>query len=368
MTTQDLPLLGYDAIEFWVGNAKQAAHFYRSAYGFRLVGYAGPETGVRDRASYVLEQGAIRFVMTSGLAPDHEVNRHVLRHGDGIRDVAFSVADAEEAFELAVARGAEPYGEPRIDEDEFGKVVCASIGTYGETIHSFVQRGDYSGVHLPGYTEIAHDPVADLLGDDVGLALIDHVVGNVAYGDMDEWAEFYQRILGFSQLRHFDDEDISTEYSALMSKVLWDGDGRIKMPINEPAEGRKRSQIEEYLDAYGGPGVQHLALATDDIVRTVTALRRRGVAFLSVPAEYYVEAKQRVGDVDESWDDLAKLGILVDRDDEGYLLQIFTEPVQDRPTVFYEIIQRNGSRGFGAGNFKALFEALERAQDRRGNL
>ncbi|MFA9444346.1 4-hydroxyphenylpyruvate dioxygenase [Egicoccus sp. AB-alg6-2] len=364
MTHRDLPLLGYDAIEYWVGNAKQAAHFYRSAFGFRLVGYAGPETGVRDRASYVLQQGAIRFVFTSALRADHEIARHVTRHGDGIRDVAFRVADAADAFELAVERGARPHARPRVDEDDHGKVQRAAIRTYGDTIHTFVQRDDYSGVHLPGYREVAHDPVAA----ELGLATIDHVVGNVAYGEMDTWAEFYQRILGFSQLRHFGEDDISTEYSALMSKVLWDGDGRIKMPINEPAEGRKRSQIEEYLDAYDGPGVQHLALTTDDIVGTVRAMQRRGVGFLPVPDEYYLDARQRVGDVGESWDDLAALGILVDRDEEGYLLQIFTEPVQDRPTVFYEIIQRHGSRGFGAGNFKALFEAIERAQARRGNL
>ncbi|GGI08881.1 4-hydroxyphenylpyruvate dioxygenase [Egicoccus halophilus] len=360
----DLPLLGYDAIEFWVGNAKQAAHYYRSAFGFRVVAYAGPETGVRGHASYVLQQRAIRFVVTSGLSPDHEVTRHAHRHGDGIRDVAFRVTDAEDAFRIAVERGAEAHLEPTVEEDVHGKVVRASIRTYGDTIHSFVQRDDYSGIHLPGFEEVGHDPVAR----PVGLSSVDHVVGNVAAGEMDRWAGFYERILGFSQLRHFDDEDISTEYSALMSKVLWDGHGRIKMPINEPAEGRKRSQIEEFLDAYGGPGVQHLALSTGDIVGTVQTMRANGVSFLPVPAEYYTEARARVGDVDESWDDLAALGILVDRDEEGYLLQIFTEPVQDRPTVFYEIIQRHGSRGFGAGNFRALFEAIEREQARRGNL
>lgn len=364
MTTPDLPLLGYDAIEFWVGNAKQAAHYYRSAFGFRLVAYAGPETGTRDRAAYVLQQRAIRFVVVSGLTPDDDISRHAALHGDGIRDVAFRVADAEGAYALAVARGAVPHLEPTVTEDEHGKVVRASIRTYGDTVHTFVQRDDYSGVYLPGYEEVANDPVAR----PVGLSAIDHVVGNVGQGEMDDWSAYYERILGFSQLRHFDDADISTEYSALMSKVLWDGQGRIKMPINEPAEGRKKSQIEEYLDAYRGPGVQHLALSTGDIVGTVRAMTQAGVSFLPVPDEYYVEAKQRVGDVDESWDDLARLGILVDRDEEGYLLQIFTEPVQDRPTVFYEIIQRHGSRGFGAGNFKALFEAIEREQARRGNL
>jgi 4-hydroxyphenylpyruvate dioxygenase len=361
---RDLPIKGYDAIEFWVGNAKQSAHYYRTAFGLELVGYAGPETGVRDRASYVLQQRAIRFVLTTGLDPDHEVVRHQALHGDGVRDVAFRVPDAVEAFELATARGATPFHGPEVREDEHGKVVVAAIRAYGDTIHSFVQRDDYSGVYLPGYEAIGEDPFAR----PVGLSSIDHVVCNVGLGEMDEWARFYARIMGFSELRHFDDEAISTEYTALMSKVLWDGKGRIKLPINEPAEGKKRSQIDEYLDAYRGPGVQHLALSTGDIIGTVRALRTNGVSFLTVPAEYYEDAKQRVGEVDESWDELAELGILVDRDDEGYLLQIFTEPVEDRPTVFFEIIQRHGATGFGVGNFKALFEAIERAQERRGNL
>jgi 4-hydroxyphenylpyruvate dioxygenase len=361
---RDLPIKGYDAIEFWVGNAKQAAHFYRTAFGFSLVGYAGPETGVRDRASYVLQQRAIRFVLTTALHPDHEVTRHQAAHGDGVRDVAFRVPDAEEAFALAVERGATPFAEPEVLEDEHGKVVRAAIRAYGDTIHSLVQRDDYSGVYLPGYVAVASDPLATA----VGLSGLDHVVANVELGEMDTWARYYERIMGFSQLRHFDDEAISTEYTALMSKVLWDGHGRIKLPINEPAESKKKSQIDEYLEYYGSPGVQHLALSTGDIVRTVRQLRENGVSFLTVPPEYYVDAKQRVGEVDESWDDLQELGILVDRDDEGYLLQIFTEPVEDRPTVFYEIIERHGARGFGVGNFKALFEAIERAQDRRGNL
>jgi 4-hydroxyphenylpyruvate dioxygenase len=359
-----LELAGYDAIEFYVGNAKQAAHHYRTAFGFRLTAYAGPETGVRDRASYVVEQEDIRFVLTSGLHPDHEVVRHHRHHGDGIRDVAFRVHDADEAFRQAVERGARPHLEPEVREDEHGKVLVAAIAVYGDTIHSFVQRDDYTGPFLPGYVAVEHDPLAR----PTGLRCVDHVVCNVPYGEMDEWSAFYERILGFSQLRHFDDEAISTEYTALMSKVLWDGEGRIKLPINEPAEGRKRSQIDEFLEAYGGAGVQHLALATDDIVATVRDLTSRGVGFLAVPREYYDEARARVGDVDESWDDLAELGILVDRDEEGYLLQIFTEPVQDRPTVFYEIIQRQGAMGFGVGNFKALFEAIERAQALRGNL
>jgi 4-hydroxyphenylpyruvate dioxygenase len=362
--TRDLPLTGYDAIEFWVGNAKQTAHYYRTAFGFRLVGYAGPETGVRDRASYVLEQGGIRFVVTSGLTSDHEIVWHQARRGDGIRDVAFRVSDAVEAFELAVSRGATPFREPTVLEDEHGELQLAAIAVYGDTIHSFVERDAYAGVHLPGY-----EPLDDRHPTEpTGLADIDHVVCNVQAGDLDHWSAYYEQILGFSQLRHFDDETISTEYTALMSKVLWDHAGRIKLPINEPATGARRSQIEEFLDAYDGPGVQHLALSTPDIVSTVRELQARGVSFLGVPEDYYAEAETRVGALSESWDDLAELGILVDRDEEGYLLQIFTEPVQDRPTVFYEIIQRQGSTGFGVGNFRALFEAVEREQARRGNL
>jgi len=360
----ELPILGYDALEFWVGNAKQAAHYHRAVFGFRLVAYAGPETGVRDRASYVLDQGDIRFVFTSGVGGDHPALDHHRRHGDGLRDIAFRVSDTVEAFELATERGAIPLDEPTVSEDEHGKLVIASIAVFGETIHSFVQRDDYSGVYLPGYVEVEHDPIAR----PTGLRLVDHVVANVELGAMDDWGAFYQRILGFSQLRHFDDDAISTEFTALMSKVLSSGEGRIKIPINEPAIAAKRSQIDEYLDAYGGPGIQHLALATDDIVTTVRDLRARGLSFLEVPSEYYREAKERVGEVEEAWDDLAALGILVDRDEEGYLLQIFTEPLQDRPTLFYEIIQRHGATGFGVGNFRALFEAIERAQAGRGNL
>jgi 4-hydroxyphenylpyruvate dioxygenase len=364
MPPRELPVHGYDAIEFWVGNARQAAHYYRTAFGFELVGYAGPETGVRDRASYVLDQGEVRFVVTSGLRSGHEIVEHQARHGDGVRDVSFRVPDAEHAFSLAVERGAPAHHEPEVREDEHGKVVVAAIGTYGDTIHSLVQRRDYDGVHLPGYRRLE----ADTLTRPVGLERIDHVVSNVHPGQMEGWTAFYERVLGFSQLRHFTDEDIATADTALESKVLSDGVGRIKLPINEPAEGRRRSQIAEYLDAYDGAGVQHLALQTSDIVATVRAMRAQGVAFLDVPREYYEEARDRVGEVDASWSDLAELGILVDRDDEGYLLQIFTEPVQDRPTVFYEIIQREGAQGFGLGNFKALFEAIERAQARRGNL
>jgi 4-hydroxyphenylpyruvate dioxygenase len=362
--TDDIAIKGYDAIEFWVGNAKQAAHFYRTAFGFELVGYSGPETGVRDRASYVLKQRSLRFVLTSGLSPDHEIVAHQSLHGDGVRDVAFTVADAEDAFRLAVERGATPFRQPEATEDDHGKVVTSAIEAYGDTIHSFVQRDDYSGVYLPGYEPTGPDPFAR----PTGLSGIDHVVCNVELGAMDEWAGFYARILGFSEFRHFTDEDISTEYTALMSKVLWDGVGRIKLPINEPAESKKKSQIEEYLEAYRGPGVQHLAISTGDIISTVRDLRSRGISFLEVPPEYYDDVKARVGEVNEAWDDLAELGILVDRDDEGYLLQIFTEPVEDRPTLFYEVIQRHGATGFGLGNFKALFEAIERAQERRGNL
>ncbi len=367
MSEHDLQLRGYDAIEYLVGNAHQAAHYYRTAFGFRLMAYAGPETGVRDRASYVLDQGGIRLVLTAGLHPDHPAVRHQARHGDAIRDVAFRVPDAARAFALATERGAQPLQEPRVLRDDHGELVVAAIAVYGDTIHSLVQRDDYHGVYLPGYEPVPEDPLASA-APPVGLTGIDHVVANVHLGEMDAWSAFYERILGFSELRHFDDEAISTEYTALMSKVLWDGNGRIKLPINEPAIGRKRSQIEEYLEANDGPGVQHLALATDDIVATVRALTARGVRFLEVPATYYEEARERVGSVEEAWEDLAELGILVDRDEEGYLLQLFTQPVQDRPTVFYELIQRHGARGFGVGNFRSLFEAIERAQSARGNL
>ncbi|MFO7778701.1 MAG: 4-hydroxyphenylpyruvate dioxygenase [Nitriliruptoraceae bacterium] len=363
---RELEIVGYDAIEFHVGNARQAAHFYRQGLGFRLVAYAGPETGVRDRASYVLQQGGIRFVLTAGLAPEHPVSQWQLRHGDGIRDVAFQVPDATAAFTLAVERGAVPVREPEVLTDEYGELTVAVIAVYGDTVHSLVQRDDYSGVHRPGYVAVP-EPLVDA-DPEVGLHTIDHVVANVHLGDMEPWSAFYERILGFSPLRHFDDEAISTEDTALMSTVLTDGRGRIKLPINEPAPGRKRSQIEEYLDANRGAGVQHLALATDDIVGTVRALTARGIGFLNVPGTYYQEARERIGEVNESWDDLAELGILIDRDEEGYLLQIFTEPVQDRPTLFYELIQRHGAQGFGVGNFRSLFAAIEREQARRGNL
>ncbi len=359
----DLPIQGYDAIEFWVGNAKQAAYYYRTAFGFRLVAYAGPETGRRDRASYVLEQGGVRFVLSAGLHPDHVINRHQALHGDGVHDVAFTVPDARQAFHMAIERGATPACEPQVVGDEHGKVVVAAVRAYGDTIHSFVQRSDYAGVYLPGYQAI-RDPRPE----PGVLSAIDHVVGNVELGRMNAWADFYVSVLGFREFRHFTDEEISTRYTALMSKVLCDGQGRIKLPINEPAQGSRKSQIEEYLEAYRGPGVQHVALATHDIVTTISRLRDQGVRFLKVPAGYYEEARLRVGDIDERWDVLQGLGVLVDRDDEGYLLQIFTQPVQDRPTLFFEIIQRHGATGFGVGNFKALFEAIEREQARRGNL
>ena len=364
--TDLMPILGYDAIEFYVGNARQAAHYYRTAFGFDVVGYTGPEFGVRDRCSYVLEQNGVRFVVTAGLHPDSPIVQHQALHGDGVRDVAFSVPNAEQAFSIAVERGAIPHREPWVEEDESGKVVRAAIQAYGDTIHTFVDRSNYSGVYLPGYRETKHQMPAD----PAGLRIIDHVVCNVELGDMDRWATFYANILGFTQLHHFDDEAISTEYTALMSKVLWDGEGRIKLPINEPADGRKKSQIEEYLDFYHSAGVQHMALATDDIVETVRHMRANGVRFLTTPDTYYDGLKSRLDwtTIDADIDTLRELGILVDQDDEGYLLQIFTKSVQDRPTVFYEIIERHGSRGFGVGNFKALFEAIERDQEERGNL
>jgi 4-hydroxyphenylpyruvate dioxygenase len=366
MSQDFMPLLGWDHVELWVGNAKQSAYFYEHAFGFQPVAYSGPETGVRDRASYVLEQGDARFVVTSALRQDHEIARHAHVHGDGVKDVAFRVPDATEAYRQALQRGARGVDEPRWVEDEHGRVELASIGTYGETIHTFVNREDYAGPYLPGYraTESGDGQVA--LG--VGLKLIDHVVGNVELGRMNHWVEFYERCLGFRELTHFTDEAISTEYSALMSKVMMGGDGRFKLPINEPAEGKRKSQIEEYLEFYGGPGVQHIAFATDDIVSTVESLRDRGIRFLNTPDSYYEDVGERVGEIDEDWSALRRLKILADRDDEGYLLQIFTKTAQDRPTLFFEVIERHGAVGFGEGNFKALFEAIEREQALRGNL
>jgi 4-hydroxyphenylpyruvate dioxygenase len=362
--TDVFPINGTDFIEFYVGNAKQASHYYRAAFGFQLVAYRGPETGTRDRASYLLEQGKIRFVLTTALTPDHEVAAHVARHGDGVKDLALWVDDAREAFARAVERGAIPVHEPRVLRDDQGEIVIAAIRTYGETIHSLVERANYAGTFMPGFKPIA----PRFAPPTVGLLYVDHCVGNVELGKMNEWVSFYERVMGFKNLISFDDKDISTEYSALMSKVVSNGNERVKFPINEPAKGRKKSQIDEYLEFYRGPGVQHMALSTDDIITTVSALRDRGVEFLTVPTTYYEELQARVGRIDEPLEDLQELGILVDRDPDGYLLQIFSKPVQDRPTVFYEIIQRKGARSFGKGNFKALFEAIEREQAARGNL
>ena len=360
-----LPLAGTDYVEFWVGNAKQAAYFYRSAFGMRLMGYRGPETGVRDTASYVLQQDKVRFVLTSPLRADSEIAAHVRRHGDGVRDIALTVDNAESAWRETTARGARSAAAPQITEDEFGQVRHAAIAIYGETIHSFVERTGYRGVFLPGFRAVEEN---DAVARPVGLKHIDHMVGNVGWGEMERWVAFYRDVMGFRLYQHFDDKDISTEYSALMSKVMSNGNGRVKFPINEPAEGRRKSQIEEYLEFYGGPGVQHIAMATDDIIKTVSKLHEQGIEFLRVPSSYYAALQQRVGRIDEPVEELERLGILVDRDDEGYMLQIFTRPVEDRPTLFYEIIQRKGSRSFGKGNFKALFEAIEREQAARGNL
>ena len=359
-----LPLNGTDYVEFYVGNARQASYYYRLAFGMSLVAYAGPETGLRDRASYVLQQGKVRFVFTTPLRPDGEIAHHVHRHGDGVHDVALWVDDATLSWKETTKRGARSVEEPHELKDEHGTVKLASIATYGDTIHTFVERTNYSGPFLPGFRA---EP-EDMLARPIGLLYVDHMVGNVGWNEMNRWVDFYANVMGFSLYQHFDDKDISTEYSALMSKVMANGNGRVKFPINEPAEGRRKSQIEEYLEFYHGPGVQHIALATHDILATVSKLQQQGVGFLKVPHIYYTELEHRVGKIDEPIVELEKLGILVDRDDEGYMLQIFTRPVEDRPTLFYEIIQRKGSRSFGKGNFKALFEAIEREQAERGNL
>jgi len=360
-----MPISGWDHVELWVGNAKQSAYFYEHAFGFSPVAYAGPETGVRDRASYVLEQGHIRFVVTSALRADSEIARFAHAHGDGAKDIALTVPSATDAYRQAVQRGGVSVAEPHWVEDEHGRVELAAIGAYGETIHTFVNRSEYSGPYLPGYVALTENGAKH---DGIGLAAIDHVVGNVELGRMNYWVEYYEKTMGFTELIHFSDEDISTEYSALMSKVMAGGHGKIKFPINEPAEGRRKSQIEEYLDFFGGPGVQHVALLAGDIIGTVDELRGRGVRFLDTPDTYYDDVGERVGEIDENWADIRRLKILADRDEEGYLLQIFTKPAQDRPTLFFEIIQRHGARGFGQGNFKALFEAIEREQALRGNL
>jgi len=358
-----MPLDGWDHVELWVGNAKQAAFYYEQAFGFHRVAYAGPETGVRDRASYVVEQNDIRLVLTSSVRSDSDIARHAHKHGDGVKDISLRVPDAAAAYREAVARGAEGVTEPHTVEDEFGKVELATIATYGDVVHTFVGRNGYEGAYLPGYVaqESAHS-------EGVGLLAIDHIVGNVELGRMEHWVKFYEDVFGMTEMIHFSDDDISTEYSALMSKVMTDGQGKVKFPINEPAEGKRKSQIDEYLEFNEGPGAQHIALQSSNIVKTVEALQRSGVIFLSTPDTYYDETPERVGDIDESWDDLRRLRILADRDDDGYLLQIFTKTAQDRPTLFFEVIERHGARGFGDGNFKALFEAIEREQALRGNL
>ncbi|HEV9036815.1 MAG TPA: 4-hydroxyphenylpyruvate dioxygenase [Puia sp.] len=364
MSIDFLPLQGTDYVEFYVGNAKQAAHFYKSAFGFQSVAYSGPETGDKDKVSYVVRQNKLTFVFTTALIPDHPIAGHTHMHGDGVKALALRVDDAASAWRETTARGARSYMEPTTLADKCGEVILSGIHTYGETVHLFVERKNYRGNFMPGFREwhSAFNPPS------TGLQYVDHCVGNVGWNQMDPWVRFYEDVMGFRNILSFDDNDISTEYSALMSKVMSNGNGFVKFPINEPAEGKKKSQVEEYLEFYRGEGVQHVALATADIVTTVTQLRDRGVEFLQVPGSYYDDLLQRVGSIDEDLQPLKQLGILVDRDDEGYLLQIFTKPVEDRPTVFFEVIQRKGAKSFGKGNFKALFEAIEREQSARGNL
>jgi 4-hydroxyphenylpyruvate dioxygenase len=363
-TDDFLPINGTDYVEFYVGNAKQAAHYYQAAFGFQPLAYAGLETGLKDRTSYVVVQDKIRFVFTSSLVADSPIADHVRKHGDGVKVVALWVDDARKSYEETTKRGALSYLRPQVFTDNSGEVVCSGIHTYGETVHIFVERKNYTGAFLPGYEkwEPHYRPAS------TGLHYVDHMVGNVGWGEMNTWVNFYATVMGFSQLISFDDKDISTEYTALMSKVMANSNMRIKFPINEPAAGKKKSQIEEYIDFYGGPGVQHVALATDNIVETVTALRDRGVEFLQVPEAYYQTLAGRVGKIDEDIAPLKELGVLVDRDEDGYLLQIFSRPVEDRPTVFFEIIQRKGAKSFGKGNFKALFESIELEQAKRGTL
>jgi 4-hydroxyphenylpyruvate dioxygenase len=361
----DPPVLGgIDHVEWWVGNARAFSGFLVSAFGFDVVAYAGPETGRRDRVSHVLQQGRIRFLVTGALSPDSPIAEHVRAHGDGVRDICFLVDDAEAAYDAALARGALPERPPAVDHDELGSIHHAAIRTYGETVHTFLDRSAYAGEFAPGFGPPQLPPAG---GPPVGLTRFDHIVANVERGHLEEWVDYYEHVLGFDPLVHFGDDQISTEYSALMSTVVWNHD-KVVLPINEPAEGRRKSQIEEYLDYYRAPGVQHMALHTPDIVGAVRAMRERGVRFLTVPPEYYKDARERMAGIDLPWEDLAELGVMVDRDQDGHLLQIFTETLCDRPTVFFEIIQRAGATGFGAGNFKALFEAIERAQDARGNL
>jgi 4-hydroxyphenylpyruvate dioxygenase len=363
-STDFLPLQGTDYVEFYVGNAKQAAHFYKTAFGFQSLAYAGPETGIKDRASYAIRQNKLTFVFTTPLRAGNEIADHIYKHGDGVKILALKVANATDAWEQTTVRGAISYMEPVRMKDDAGELVMSGIKTYGDTVHLFIERENYTGVFMPGYRkwESHYNP------SETGLLYVDHCVGNVGWNQMNKWVGFYENIMGFRNILSFDDNDISTEYSALMSKVMSNGNGYVKFPINEPAEGKKKSQIEEYLDYYDGEGCQHVALATNDIVKTVTDLQNRGIEFLKVPTTYYDDLLDRVGKIDEDLQPLKELGILVDRDDEGYLLQIFTKPVEDRPTLFFEIIQRKGAKSFGKGNFKALFEAIEREQDSRGNL
>jgi 4-hydroxyphenylpyruvate dioxygenase len=359
-----LPLQGTDYIEFYVGNAKQAAHFYKTAFGFQSLAYAGPETGVKDRASYAIRQNKLTFVLTTPVRTENPIADHIYKHGDGVKAIALKVEDATSAWKETTMRGGKSYLEPKTLTDEHGKVVMSGIHTYGETVHLFIERGDYSGPFMPGFRkwESNYNPT------ETGLQYCDHCVGNVGWNQMNPWVKFYEDVMGFRNILSFDDKDISTEYSALMSKVMSNGNGFVKFPINEPAEGKKKSQVEEYLEFYNGEGVQHVAIATKDIVATVTELQKRGIEFLNIPSTYYDTLPDRVGHIDEDLEPLKRLGVLVDRDDEGYLLQIFTKPVEDRPTLFFEIIQRKGAKSFGKGNFKALFEALEKEQDARGNL
>ena len=364
-TTNDfLPLQGTDYVEFYVGNAKQAAHFYKTAFGFQSLAYAGPETGVKDKVSYVIRQNKLTFVLTTPLRINNNIADHIYKHGDGVKVIALKVDDATKAYEETTKRGGKGYQEPTILKDADGEVVVSGIHTYGETVHVFIERKNYSGNFMPGFKEWK----SNYNPSSTGLLYVDHCVGNVGWNQMNPWVNFYEEVMGFRNILTFDDKDISTEYSALMSKVMSNGNGFVKFPINEPAEGKKKSQVEEYLDFYNGEGVQHVAIATDDIVATVTELQKRGIDFLNIPPSYYETVLERVGKIDEDLQPLQNLGILIDRDEEGYLLQIFSKPLEDRPTLFFEIIQRKGAKSFGKGNFKALFEALEREQEARGNL
>lgn len=362
--TDFLPLHGTDYVEFYVGNAKQAAHFYKTAFGFQSLAYAGPETGVMDKVSYVIRQNKLTFVLTTALRANNVIADHAEKHGDGVKFLALKVEDATDAWQQTTMRGGKSYMEPVTLKDDDGEVIISGIHTYGETVHLFIERKNYKGIFMPGFREwkSAYNPTS------TGLLYVDHCVGNVDWNQMNPWVKFYEDVMGFKNILTFDDKDISTEYSALMSKVMSNGNGYVKFPINEPAEGKKKSQVEEYLDFYNGEGVQHVAIATNDIVKTVTDLQSRGIEFLKIPESYYVDVLDRVGKIDEDLKPLSELGILIDHDEEGYLLQIFSKPLQDRPTLFFEIIQRKGAKSFGKGNFKALFEALEREQDARGNL